>query len=877
MSDEVFNYNKLKKSTVLDEKQLEELDTRYINIGEEIAFENIDNLASQNIELYGSNMYISWGSIDNKQTEPFTEEFKNKINSIYTENKTYENSNTFNYTQYFKTIVLNDLLNSTKFSTVYQSGSNLVIDNNNPQSYIYFQTYDNNNVLKRMKISSNGLTYPDNTIQSTAFTNTLQNSYDSSVLKTTMLYYIETRPSLLIQNPNNPDFSMEFFPKSPGWFYNKLTKDDDILMASLKPITITTWGYGEPNSNTMIENGIRIDNTNTTICNSILQKCNSIEFNDGTTMTTAATSINLLKYINSRNSLQITDSTQFLEIVPKATAAFYNPICQVNDTLISSHPNPLTLTSWSLTNTNGIRIDATKTTIHKADLKKCISLEFNDGTTMTTAATNINLLKYMLDKNSLQITDSTQFLEIIPKTTGAAYNPICQINDTLITASNTLTLTSWASNINGIRIDSTKTTIHNADLKKCNQIEFLDGSIQTTATIPQIETTKLNNIYTTAPNNTPVHMPYSTIDLRNPLICQISTEPSYNQTITIKSPLYLTRTISKSVLVNTMNVINEVITGINYTIMKNTETFITGMITNATYSINIQSINATSITYLIYIGTFTITFNPAIENNTNLYSVYYNILSHTYTNNDTTVAVQTNNGFLCNNTITPYTFEPFLNLISLTGFGSNFQAFSIQYSLSIQNFNNLSGEFRTNNSISNNYLHQYKNTIYNLLPPGMIMNFAGRTTPQGWLWCDGKSYLKTTYPELHAVIGSLYRTETTTTFFVPDLRNIYVKGASTNNLDTTNALNTTYTPKIPFVNSEVGKFYESDIQQHKHSYNDSGSGTRNAATGGATTSGVASTSANTKNTITLLNNDLTIMSGVETRPHSLSMLYIIKF
>jgi hypothetical protein len=52
MSDEVFNYNKLKKSTVLDEKQLEELDTRYINVGEEIPFENIDQLSTQNIELY---------------------------------------------------------------------------------------------------------------------------------------------------------------------------------------------------------------------------------------------------------------------------------------------------------------------------------------------------------------------------------------------------------------------------------------------------------------------------------------------------------------------------------------------------------------------------------------------------------------------------------------------------------------------------------------------------------------------------------------------------------------------------------------------------------------------------------------------------------
>lgn len=48
--------------------------------------------------------------------------------------------------------------------------------------------------------------------------------------------------------------------------------------------------------------------------------------------------------------------------------------------------------------------------------------------------------------------------------------------------------------------------------------------------------------------------------------------------------------------------------------------------------------------------------------------------------------------------------------------------------------------------------------------------------PTGWLRCDGyKGYLRTDYPNLFAVLGTKYGSNSNTTFGVPDMTNLYVK------------------------------------------------------------------------------------------------------
>lgn len=54
---------------------------------------------------------------------------------------------------------------------------------------------------------------------------------------------------------------------------------------------------------------------------------------------------------------------------------------------------------------------------------------------------------------------------------------------------------------------------------------------------------------------------------------------------------------------------------------------------------------------------------------------------------------------------------------------------------------------------------------------GEIVPYAGATSPEAnWLLCDGASYLRSTYPDLFAVIGTAYGSVDGTHFNVPDLQ-----------------------------------------------------------------------------------------------------------
>lgn len=55
-----------------------------------------------------------------------------------------------------------------------------------------------------------------------------------------------------------------------------------------------------------------------------------------------------------------------------------------------------------------------------------------------------------------------------------------------------------------------------------------------------------------------------------------------------------------------------------------------------------------------------------------------------------------------------------------------------------------------------------------MLPPGMILAYAGQNPPPGWLPCDGRSTAG--FPQLAAVVGPN----------VPDLRGYFIRGAGTN-------------------------------------------------------------------------------------------------
>ena len=52
---------------------------------------------------------------------------------------------------------------------------------------------------------------------------------------------------------------------------------------------------------------------------------------------------------------------------------------------------------------------------------------------------------------------------------------------------------------------------------------------------------------------------------------------------------------------------------------------------------------------------------------------------------------------------------------------------------------------------------------------GEILMHGGDVAPNGWLFCDGSSYLRSSYPDLFAVIGTKYGSADGTHFNVPNL------------------------------------------------------------------------------------------------------------
>lgn len=62
------------------------------------------------------------------------------------------------------------------------------------------------------------------------------------------------------------------------------------------------------------------------------------------------------------------------------------------------------------------------------------------------------------------------------------------------------------------------------------------------------------------------------------------------------------------------------------------------------------------------------------------------------------------------------------------------------------------------------------------VPIGTLNPYIGTTAPFGYLICEGQLVSKTTYPELYAICGSTFGTETATEFYLPDLRGQTIAG-----------------------------------------------------------------------------------------------------
>lgn len=66
-----------------------------------------------------------------------------------------------------------------------------------------------------------------------------------------------------------------------------------------------------------------------------------------------------------------------------------------------------------------------------------------------------------------------------------------------------------------------------------------------------------------------------------------------------------------------------------------------------------------------------------------------------------------------------------------------------------------------------------------LAPVGVVQAFAGSTTPEGWLLCDGSAVSRTDYADLYTVIGDAYGAgDGSTTFNLPNLVDKFIEGSA---------------------------------------------------------------------------------------------------
>jgi len=175
-------------------------------------------------------------------------------------------------------------------------------------------------------------------------------------------------------------------------------------------------------------------------------------------------------------------------------------------------------------------------------------------------------------------------------------------------------------------------------------------------------------------------------------------------------------------------------------------------------------------------------------------------------------------------------------------------------------------------------------------PAGAVMAFAMNSAPAGWLAADGTAVSRSTYASLFGAIGTTYGAgDGSTTFALPDLRGIFVRGSGSQTISGTAYSGTFAAKSADALKTHTHTFnVDSGIEslQHGHAVNSIittgfGGSSANITTGGGgyRIDNVATTfngSGHIHNVSGTTDNPSTGTS-TETRPANIAMLYCIKF
>lgn len=159
-------------------------------------------------------------------------------------------------------------------------------------------------------------------------------------------------------------------------------------------------------------------------------------------------------------------------------------------------------------------------------------------------------------------------------------------------------------------------------------------------------------------------------------------------------------------------------------------------------------------------------------------------------------------------------------------------------------------------------------------PPGSLMAFAGTSAPTGWLACQGQAISRTTYATLFAAISTTWGSgDGSTTFNVPDLRGMFLRGTGTNGTGSSSGA----------AGPSVGAYATDTYLNHSHAVTDPGhvhlvnfAGAYATNVSGGQGGNNLGATGNTNSATTGVTVNTSTTGGTETKPKNYGVLYIIK-
>lgn len=170
------------------------------------------------------------------------------------------------------------------------------------------------------------------------------------------------------------------------------------------------------------------------------------------------------------------------------------------------------------------------------------------------------------------------------------------------------------------------------------------------------------------------------------------------------------------------------------------------------------------------------------------------------------------------------------------------------------------------------------------VPAGMIVPFAGpaENIPEGWLLCDGSEVSRSAYPNLYQAIGVCWgEGDANTTFNIPDLRGMFLRGVSGSSSNDPDAdTRTLLSNKGGNSGNKVGSYQADAIRNitgtFKGNYlcatGSSGTGAFKAISGTVSAMGQYTTGAGIG-----FDASLVVPTGSDNRPKNVYVTYIIKY